>query len=385
MRILDLSSNSLAASAATCHLALLGAEVWKVEYDETGDPLRCRAPVRDGTSIPFAWTGRGKRWAGVRRGAEAIAALAAAADVLVASDPAAVAGLEETASVVLVTPFGTTGPRSPWKAHSFSLFHVSGAGYVTPRASITGDSEGAVAPQAPWGHVAEYFGGIFAAIGIAAAAAAGRHTTFDLSLQECLVPLLRRETGAWQYDGYRASRSERLWKVAPSGMYATQDGYVYVSVVEDGQWHRLCDLIGRPELKSDPRLTTGEDRFVHLDLVNEALGGWLAQQRSVDAFERGCLARVPIGHVQGPVEIRTCAQLADRRAIEHSVGLGNGPVLPIRAAGAPPTRSPPWDEPQPGRDTRAVLAAAGWADARVDRALATGAVFAAGCGRRRAA
>lgn len=383
LRILDASSGSVAASAATGLLAGMGFTVWKLETANDGDPLRAHGPVActaGSPHLPFAWTSRGKHWIGLKddgtdRFRAARQRLAEAADVVIVSDLTTARALEVRARVVAVTPFGLTGPRSGWRASSIGIYHASGAGYVTPRAPAAG-IETTPVPQAPWGELAAYFGGLYAAIAALACAlgpAPGR--AVDLSLQECLLPLLRRETGAWLYDQYLASRSERLWRVAPSAFYATSDSYVYVNVVEDKQWIRLCDLMDRPDLASDERFETAESRFVHLDVLDANLGPWFAAHPATEIFERCGSAGIPVGHAMAPEELLRCPQLIERGAVAAVEGVGSMPGLPIRRTGEPPMPWPEWDDPTPGRDSEAVMSAAGWSAAELADEIRGGLVF----------
>ena len=187
---------------------------------------------------------------------------------------------------VVLSPFGHGGPRAAWKANSQTLFHVSGLGYVTPRAPQMGvGDEVIVAPTAPWGCMAERVEG---SLGALAALALSLGTTpgavYDISGQECLLPLIRREIGAYECDGYVASRYERLWKVAPSGFYAAKDGEIYIMVVEERQWRALCDLIGRSDLGESPDFSSGEERFQHFATIEAILSQWVQHRERDEIF-----------------------------------------------------------------------------------------------------
>ena len=68
-------------------------------------------------------------------------------------------------------------------------------------------SDGEIPPSAPWGHVADRLTGCFVGLAITSLLYGGSpETVFDLSSQECILPLVRRELAAWKYDNYVASR-----------------------------------------------------------------------------------------------------------------------------------------------------------------------------------
>ncbi|MBI4578602.1 MAG: CoA transferase [Planctomycetes bacterium] len=349
----------MALAHCTSLLGLLGHEVIKVETAPDGDPLRRRAPVvqlaAGSASLPFLWTSRAKRWVSVgddRQRVETIGRLAADADVVLASDPAETAGAKGRRLTLTLSPFGQVGRRAGWRAGSFSLFHAGGPGYVTPRAPQDG-TDAVVTPQAPWGHVAEYFAGIHTAVVVLAYAHQAGPPILELSMQQILLPLMRREMAAWRYDGRRPSRRERLWRVAPSGYYRTRDGWCYVNVIEDQQWKALCAILGKEEWAEEPRLATAESRFENLDLLAPVLEGWLAAHTSAEVFERCGRARVPVGPANDPKQILASPQLASRGALPSSWGGTRMPELP-------PVRGlhqdvPPWSLPAVGADNEAFL------------------------------
>ncbi len=363
MRLLDVSSDSLALAHGTSLLGLLGHEVIKVETAPDGDPLRRRSPIvelPEGTaSLPFLWTSRGKRWvsaADERERAETIRRLVATADVVLANDPAQTAGANGRILTLVLSPFGQVGSRARWRAGSFSVFQAGGPGYVTPRAPQDGTAE-VVAPQAPWGHVAEYFAGVNTAAILLAYAYRPGPATLDLSMQQMLLPLMRREMAAWRYEGRRPSRRERLWRVAPSGYYRTKDGWCYVNVIEDHQWKALCSVLGKDEWADEPRLATAESRFENLDLLSPVLEGWLAEHTSAEVFEITGRARIPVGPANDPTQILASPQLSARGALPRTWGGLRLPELPPlhSATTSEPTA---WCIPGVGMDNDALLAVA---------------------------
>ena len=73
----------------------------------------------------------------------------------------------------------------------------------------------------------------------------------------------------------------------PTNTYACADGYVYVAMILDSHWRKLCDLMGRPELGTPPGLATNAERMVNRDEANGAVQDWCAD-RSVDEVLRVC-------------------------------------------------------------------------------------------------
>ncbi|HEX5120876.1 MAG TPA: CoA transferase [Pseudonocardiaceae bacterium] len=282
LRVVEYATGSIAVSFAAAVLGALGADVVKVEPPD-GDPLRGRAP----RSVPYEYTSRYKRTVSGQP--------AVPSDVVLTDRPT-----EHPGTTIVVTPFGLTGPWAGWRADAAALFHAGGVGYVTPRSAQTGSS-GEIPPQAPAGHLAEYFCGLYAAM-LALAYGGSDAALVDLSMQDCLLPLTRREVGAWLAEHRVASRSGRLWQVGPSDFYPAADGWVYVSVVEDEQWRRLlrlCGVTGEPPA----HLATARARFDNAADVEALIGPWLREHTSAEIFALSGAAGVPVGPAFSPADL----------------------------------------------------------------------------------
>ncbi|MCI0890274.1 MAG: CoA transferase, partial [Chloroflexi bacterium] len=68
--------------------------------------------------------------------------------------------------------------------------------------------------------------------------------------------------------------------MAPHGVYpaAGEDLWVAIAVRDDDQWHALCDVIGKPELTSDPRFSTLEARLANQDALDDTLSEWTGER-----------------------------------------------------------------------------------------------------------
>jgi crotonobetainyl-CoA:carnitine CoA-transferase CaiB-like acyl-CoA transferase len=356
VRLLEVSSGSTATAYGTSVLASLGHEVWKVELGPTGDELRDQSPTvgdAEPVSVAFAHTASGKRhtwlpdlaaedclrvidgWHASPPDPESSAGVFAEAlrwaDVLVTSFAPIATAAQSIARVVAVTPGGLGSGRNSWRLSGATLFHLSGLGIVTPRSAYHGEAED-YPPQAPWGRPLEYLCGLYVAFGALGLAHSPPHSLADISLVDCLLPLTRRESAAWQYEGRRASRRERLWKVGPSGFYECSDGYLYLHVVEDSQWSRLCQVIGALAMAEDPRLADASGRFAHEDEIDRVLGPWCQQRTRATVFNSLGAAGVPCGPAFSVSEASGFAAQIDARAARAGRHSWTTP-LPIRTVG----------------------------------------------------
>jgi formyl-CoA transferase len=146
--------------------------------------------------------------------------------------------------------FGQSGPYSQRPGFDLILQGMSGL------MSITGEPEGA--PVKVGVPIADLTAALFSTYGILTAYVArqrtGRGQYVDVSLFESAVAL-----GVWETSGYFASGEipRRLGSAhrvtAPYQAFRTQDGYITIGATTPGQWPKLCELIGMPELATDPR------------------------------------------------------------------------------------------------------------------------------------
>jgi CoA-transferase family III len=329
VRVLEVSSGSIAISYGAGVLASLGHDVWKIEFGPAGDELRERAPSVAGESqisVAFAHSNARKRLDCIEDAtvADFVAHLGGASPSLPMFDEALgwaeviVTNIPDIATnrgehrVVVATPFGLGSQRSDWKITGPTLFHLSGLGIVSPRSAYHGEDNDGL-PQAPWGYPLEYLCAnyvAFAALGLGRMEAG---SLAEVSLLDCLLPLTRRETAAWQYDGFRASRRERLWKVGPSGFYECADGFLYLHVVEDRQWLQLCRCIDSTILENDDRLADSSGRFSHESEIDQILGPWCKARTRAAIFEILGAAGIPCGPAFSVTEARIFAAHIDPR------------------------------------------------------------------------
>ena len=353
LTIVEVSSGCFVTSYAAGLLSELGFRVLKLE-GAGGDSLRCDAIPAD---LEFATTVGAKEFVSVD-GADG----GDVAQILRLADVVLIGGIQETRPsipdprspgvYVHVTPFGLTGPMSGWRASSFGLFHAAGLGSLTPRAPQRGTAS-IVKPAAPFGRVAEAFAGTACATLVAGLArgASGVDVAHDVefSAMESLLPLVRRELAAVQYLDHDPSRHERLWKVAPSGIYEVADGHVYISVIEDHEWAALRELVDDPDLR-DPKFADGGSRFEHLDQLDRILGPWL-RHRSKEELFADCVQRgIPLAPVLSGAEVLELRQLAVRRFSVSDDGVGETEVvrrsMPFLVSGQPQDRHP-WNPQVP--------------------------------------
>jgi crotonobetainyl-CoA:carnitine CoA-transferase CaiB-like acyl-CoA transferase len=304
--VLDLCSY-LAGPCGCTLLADLGATVIKIESPQ-GDMLRQFPSSLSGESRFFLGTNRGKRLALDLKQPEGLAILhrmVETADVLVEnfrpSVPARL-GIDYPRLKAInprlvycgLTGYGDSGPLS--EKGGFDQFLQCLSGIAVFQGTAAGK------PQVVLGSVLDYFTSALLAYGVAAALyhreRSGHGQYLSLSL---LRSALTIQAGRFVWaenedrDVVRDSGAGGL-----AGIHPTKDGWLYISVHSNHFFAALCELIGRPELASDPRCATMRSRAAHAaELVPElrsALAG-----RSALEWEQLFGERVPCAAVR-PIE-----------------------------------------------------------------------------------
>ncbi|MGH3757769.1 CoA transferase [Actinophytocola sp.] len=311
-RVLDASHNSIGAALCAKVLAALGMRVTRIVRPDAPDPLRrLRPTIGSGdaaVSLPFQFLHADKAVVQLERGDRARRdELLADVDVIVQGAPGAelvefvpaeVLAVAPSAVVVTITPLGVEVTTDV--GDDFVAFHRSGLGYITPRA-LPGFPTGELPPLKPFSRMLEMLAamqGVVACLsGLIGRRVSGLGDSVDISTVHSALPLVRREITAWLYDGEVATRGERIWKVAPAGIYQCRDGFVFLHVVEEGQWQRLCQLLDRPDLGADPQMATAVDRFTQPERLAAALDPWFAPLTVAEAVAKGQQAHVPIAPV----------------------------------------------------------------------------------------
>ena len=325
-RVLDLS-RILAGPWATQTLADLGAEVVKVERPGAGDDTRKWGPPflpgPDGAPTAetayFLSANRGKKSIAVDiaspRGQALVRALAEKSDVLIENfkvgglaryglDYESLRPRNPGLVYCSITGFGQTGPYAARGGYDFMIQAMGGP------MSLTGerDDRPGGGPQKAGLAISDLFCGMYATVAILAALAhrerGGEGQHIDLALLDTTVAALSTMAANYFVTGAPPGRMGNAHpNVAPYQLYAVADGHIVVAVGNDGQFARLCDAVGRPDLAGDPRFADNSRRLANRDALEESLGrilpgrsaaAWLAlfAEKNIPAAPVNDLAQV---------------------------------------------------------------------------------------------
>jgi crotonobetainyl-CoA:carnitine CoA-transferase CaiB-like acyl-CoA transferase len=376
IRILDLS-RILAGPLATQTLADLGAEVIKIERPGSGDDargwgppfLKDRAGRDTSDSTYFACCNRGKQSVTVNlshpQGQQLLRDLAGHCDVLVENykvgdlarfglDFASLQREHPRLVYCSITGYGQSGPYAQRPGYDPIAQAIGGM------MSVTGDRDGP--PQRVGVAVVDILTATYAVAGILAALrhrdATGQGQHVDLALLDVQLASMINIAQAYLSAGVVGQRNGNEHpSVVPSQSFECQDGMIMLAAANDGQFVRLCEAVGCPELAGDERFRTNGGRVRNRDALNEVLNACF-RQKPVAHWTR---AMVAAGLPCGPIN-DIGAALADpqvvargmRVEVEHpSVGLLPLVASPLRLSSSPVAyeRAPPLL----GQHTEAVL------------------------------
>jgi crotonobetainyl-CoA:carnitine CoA-transferase CaiB-like acyl-CoA transferase len=391
VRVLDLT-NVLAGPFATAHLALLGADVIKVENPDGGDLARKLGAVPAlnaalmGTSFLAQNANKRSLTLNLKHegGREILRRLARDADVLVENfRPGVMArlglswealhGLNPRLVYCAISGFGQTGPDADKPAYDQIIQGLSGV------MAINGDER--LNPLRCGFPVCDTVGGLNAAFAIMGALyhreRTGLGQFIDVALLDSIMPLLGWVAANWLIGGQApALMGNDNFTAAPSGTFATADGFINIAANQQEQWEKLADAVGAPELKGDPRFKERDVRKRNRAALTPLLE---AKLRRRETREWVCVLNrigVPAGAIPTLQEALASPQVRHRGTLQtvNVPGIGDLELFSVTAIFEQTPGAIDRPPPRLGADTDGVLAGAGYSGAEIAAFRAAGTV-----------
>ncbi|WP_372867028.1 CaiB/BaiF CoA transferase family protein [Pseudomonas sp.] len=324
IRVLDLS-RVLAGPWAGQILADLGAEVIKIERPGTGDDTRHWGPpfLRDAAgentseAAYYLSANRNKQSVTVDftqpEGQRLVREMVAKADILIENfkvgglaayglDYAALKELNPKLIYCSITGFGQDGPYAKRAGYDFMIQGLGGLMSLTGRAD---DEEGA-GPVKVGVALTDILTGLYSTAAILAALASrdqtGNGQHIDMALLDVQVACLANQAMNYLTTGVAPRRLGNAHpNIVPYQDFPTADGDIILTVGNDGQFRKFCEVAGLAALAADPRFSTNQARVAHraelIPLIRQATvfkttAEWLA------ALEQAGVPCGPINDLQ---------------------------------------------------------------------------------------
>ena len=282
VRVVD-STTEIAGPYCSKLLADAGADVVKVERP-AGDPLR-----HWGSGALFEYLNSSKR--SVRGDA---LELATSADIFISEervDSASLWAQNPSLVIVVITPFGCTGPWSDHPSTEFTLQAACG--------SIGQRGLPDLPPLSAGGRLGEWTSGTYAALGAIAAhreaVRSGLGELVDVALLDCMaVTMVTYPSVFASFAGWpKVAGTGRTIEV-PS-IEPTRDGYFVVTTNSAQQFQDFLLMIERPDLMDDPDLPQVARRFRRREEFLSAVHRYTTQHTTAEVLEAAALLRIPAG------------------------------------------------------------------------------------------
>jgi crotonobetainyl-CoA:carnitine CoA-transferase CaiB-like acyl-CoA transferase len=327
VRVVELA-RILAGPWAGQTLADLGATVTKVEAPEGDDTRRWGPPFieREGdrSAAYFHACNRGKQSViadfRTAEGQATVRSLAADADVVIENFKVgglAKYGLDYDSLKAVnprlihcsITGFGQTGPYAERAGYDYIIQGMSGL------MSVTGDPDGQ--PQKAGVAVTDIFTGVYAATAILAAlhqrSVTGLGQQIDMALLDVAVSVMANQSMNYLATGQAPGRIGNAHQnLVPYAVFDCADGWIIIATGNDGQYRKLCLVLGLAGLGDDPRYATNADRIANraelTAQLTAATRGW-AKADLLAACEG---AGVPAGPINDLAEVFADPQVRAR-------------------------------------------------------------------------
>ena len=196
----------------------------------------------------------------------------------------------------------------------------------------------------------------------------GRGQFVEATLYDTAVSLLHPQSANWLQSGQTPQLSGNAHSnIVPYDKFATQTCEVFLGIGNNGQWKKLCEFLGRPEMADEPRFATNADRFRHRDALRDLLEAHLQQVDGEQLCRDLLAAGIPAGAVRTVPQVLTDPHTLHRDMVVQVEGVA-GIGIPVKLSRTPGrAHSAP---PRFGQHTRELLIEHGYGAATVDAMIA---------------
>jgi crotonobetainyl-CoA:carnitine CoA-transferase CaiB-like acyl-CoA transferase len=332
IKVLDLS-RVMAGPWAGQLLADLGADVIKVERPGVGDDTRTWGPpflpTSDGTqsreSGYYLSVNRGKRSLTINidkpQGQEIVRVLAAVGHSVGELQGRNACPLRprlydlagQPALIYCSVSDSTTGPKAQKAClYDFLIQAMGGLMSITAKPTIAGGG-----PQKVGIPILDLMTGMYTTVAVLAALAgreqSGEGDYIDVAMLDVQTAVLANQAMNYLMSGRTPRRQgNRHPNIMPQDVFRCRDGDVVIAVGNDGQFAKMCQAVGRPDVGSDPRFARNSDRVRHKDELMPLIAGIVADWSRADLVAAMERAGVPCGPINSIAEVFDDPQIKHR-------------------------------------------------------------------------
>ena len=341
IKVVDLTQFE-SGTSITGTLAWLGADVIKVENPKGGEQGRRSSSERkDADSYYFMLLNANKKSVTLNlkseRGKEMLRQMIAKADIFAENfAPGVIDRLgfsyEEVSAInprIIYATVKGFGKGSPFEKYlAFDMIAQAVGGVM----SITGEADGR--PLKPGVTLGDTGTGLHAVIGVLAAlfqrTVTGHGQKVEVAMQDAMVNFCRIAYSRQLMTNEACERSGNALFLgnAPCEVFKCKPGglndyvFIYTSRANNIQWELLCDVIGHPELKEEPRFSTPIKRGDHVSEINKHVENWTRNFTKFEAMEKLGAVGVPSGAVMDTKELSDDSTMREREIfveVDHPV------------------------------------------------------------------
>ena len=341
IKVVDLTQFE-AGTSITETLAWLGADVIKIENPKGGEQGRSASSERkDADSYYFMLLNANKRSVTLNlkdeRGKKILRDMIAKADIFAENfAPGVIEKLgfsyEEVSKInprIIYATVKGFGKGSPYEKNlAFDMIAQAAGGVM----SITGEADGR--PIKPGVTLGDTGTGLHAVIGVLAAlfqrTVTGRGQKIEVAMQDAMVNYCRIAYSRQLLTNKACERNGNSVVLgnAPCEVFKCSPGghndyvFIYTSRATNAHWERLCEVIGREDMKAEPRFATPPQRGNHALEINAEIEKWTKNYTKFEAMEKLGSSGVPCGAVMDTMELSEDPSMREREIfaeIDHPV------------------------------------------------------------------
>jgi crotonobetainyl-CoA:carnitine CoA-transferase CaiB-like acyl-CoA transferase len=223
-----------------------------------------------------------------------------------------------------ITGFGQTGPYANLAGYDYIVQGMSGF------MSVTGEPDGQ--PMKAGVAIADIFTGIYAVSAIEAALIhalkSGEGQLVDMALLDVQSAILANQNMNYLVSGKAPVRLGNAHpNISPYEVIPAADGYLILAVGNDGQFGRLCTILGLDGIGEDERFATNKARVANRDEVRRLVSGKTLNWQKADLLKACEDNAVPAGAINTIEEMFADPQVI-ARGLRLDLADGAGTMIP---------------------------------------------------------